>query len=149
MPSNPDQSLYSVRTVARLAQEPDLRVQSHGAIHLVMTMRLRSLLERADRDPIAELSARLCSVPAAIAALELCEQVLGVWPEAFVVNRPCCMKLSPDEHTLAQIARSARAGDRASFSAVLDGFVRASRHERLFDATVRALVLLPVLIPRK
>lgn len=149
MSSIPDYTLHAVRTVARLLETPDLRVQSHGAIHLVMTMRVRSLLERAERDPIAELSARLCSVPAAIAALELADQVSAVWPEAFVVNRPCCMKLSPDEHTLAQMARSARAGDRAAFSAVLDGFVRAGRHDRLFDATVHALVLLPVLIPRK
>ena len=143
MSSTPDHTLHAVRTVAQLAQEPDLRIQSHGAIHLVMTMRLRAILERAERDPIAELSARLCSVPAAIAALELYDQISIVWPEPFAVHRPCCVKLSADEHTLALMARSARAADRAGFRAVLDGFIRLSRHDRLFDATVRALALLP------
>ncbi len=143
MASIPDQTLAAVRTVARLAQQPDLRVQSFGSVHLVMTMRLRAIFERAERDPIAELSARLCSVPAAIAVLELCDQVCAVWPEAFTIHRPCCVKLSPDEHTLAQMARCARGGDRAGFSAVLDGFVRTSRHDNLYDATVRALALVP------
>lgn len=149
MASISDQTLAAVRTISRLAQQPDLRVQSFGAVHLVMTMRLRAIFERAERDPIAELSARLCSVPAAIAALELCDQVCTVWPESFALHRPCCVKLSPDEHTLAQMARCARGGDRAAFSAVLEGFVRTSRHDNLFDATVRALALLPAGIPRR
>ena len=143
MSTIPDLTLNAVRTVARLAQQPDLRVQPRGAVHLIITMRLRSIFERAERDPIAELSARLCSVPAAIAALELCDQVCAVWPEPFAIHRPCCVKLSPDEHTLAQVAQCARGGDRAGFSAVLEGFVRSSRHDSLFDATVRALALLP------
>src|SRR5687767_807146 len=111
MPSAPDKTQQFVRTIARLAQNPDLRVQSYGAVHLVMTMRLRAIFERAERDPLAELAARLCSVPAAIAVLELGDTIAAAWPEPFVVGRPCCVKMSPDEHTLAQMARSAHAGD--------------------------------------
>ena len=143
MPSVPDVTLHYVRTVARLAQEPDLRTQSYGAVHLVMIMRLRAIFERAERDPVAELSARLCSVPAAIAALELCARIEQAWPEAFAVGRPCCVKLSPDEHTLAQMAQRARSGDRGGFAELLDGFIRPSRHDRLYEATVRALAFLP------
>ena len=143
MPSVPDLTLHYVRTVARLAQEPDLRTQSYGAVQLVMTMRLRAIFERAERDPVAELSARLCSVPAAVAALELCDRIALAWPDAFAVGRPCCVKMSPDEHTLAQMAQRARAGDRAGFADLLDGFIRPSRHDRLYDATVRALAFLP------
>lgn len=149
MPSVPDEVLHRVRTIARLAQAPDLRTQSHGAVHLVMTMRLRPIFERAERDPVGELSTRLRSVPAAIAALELCDRIVAAWPDGFAVNRPCCIKMTPDEHTLAQMARSALAGDRAGFAAVLDGLVRLGRQERLFDATVRALALLPLPAPRR
>ena len=144
MPSIPDHTLHAVRTVARLAQEPDLRTQPYGAVHLVMTMRLRSIFERAERDPVAELSARLCSVPAAVAALDLCDRIALAWPETFVASRPCCMKMSPDEHTLARMAQHARSGDRPGFADLLDGFIRPSRHDRLYDATVRALAFLPV-----
>ena len=143
MPSIPDQTLHAVRTVARLALEPDLRTQSYGAVHLVMTMRLRSIFERAERDPVAELSARLCSVPAAVAVLDLCDRIALAWPETFMVGRPCCVKMSPDEDTLARMAQHARAGDRSGFAGLLDGFIRPSRHDRLYDATVRALAFLP------
>ena len=128
--------------MARLARLPDLRAQPVAVAQLVMTMRLRPILEYAERDVVAELSTRLGSVPAALAALALCEQVKTAWPEAFALSRPCCVKLTPDEHTLARMARAAAAGDRAGFSELLDGFVRTSRHDRLFDATVRALAAL-------
>ena|SRR5687767_13665928 len=138
----PDRTLNYVRTVARLVRIPDLRVQPLAAAQLVLAMRLRSIFDYAERDPAAELATRLGSVSAALAALALCEQVGAAWPEAFALHRPCCVKLTPDEHTLAQMARAAGAGDREGFSELLDGFVRTSRHDRLFDATVRALAAL-------
>ncbi|MCA1660882.1 MAG: hypothetical protein LC648_01445 [Novosphingobium sp.] len=143
----PDRTLNYVRTVARLARIPDLRVLSLAAAQLVMAMRLRPIFDYAERDAAAELAMRFRSVPAALAALALGEQVCAAWPEAFALNRPCCVKLTPDEHTLAQMARAAAAGDRAGFSALLDGFVRTSRHDRLFDATVRALAALAAANP--
>ena len=142
LPSGTDRTLNYVRTVARLARIPDLRVQPLPAAQLVVAMRLRPIFEYAERDPAAELATRLGSVPAALAALKLCEHVEAAWPGAFALRRPCCVKLTPDEHTLAQMARAAAAGDRAGFSALLEGFVRTSRHDRLFDATVRALAAL-------
>jgi len=138
----PDRTLNYVRTVARLARLPDLRVQPLAAAQLVLTMRLRPILDYVESDAVAELAMRFGSVPAALAALALCEQVGAAWPEVFALHRPCCVKLTPDEHALALMARAAAAGDRAGFSALLDGFVRASRHDRLFDATVRALAAL-------
>lgn len=142
LPPGPDRTLNYVRTVARLARVPDLRVQALAAAQLVMAMRLRPIFDYAERDTVAELAMRFGSVPAALAALALCEQLVAAWPATFALNRPCCVKLTPDEHTLVQMARAATAGDRAGFSALLDGFVRSSRHDRLFDATVRALAAL-------
>ena len=142
LPPSSERTLNYVRTLARLARIPDLRVQPLAAAQLIMTMRLRPIFDHAERDPAAELATRLGSVPAALAALALCEHVGAAWPDAFALHRPCCVKLTPDEHTLAQMARAAAAGDRAGFSALLDGFVRASRHDRLFDATVLALAAL-------
>jgi hypothetical protein len=40
------------------------------------------------------------------------------------------------------MVRSTCLGDRARFDATIAGFVRSDRHERLFDATVRAVALL-------
>ena len=142
LPQSPDRTLNYVRTVVRLARIPDLRVQPLAAAQLVMAMRLRPIFDYAERDPAAELAMRFGSVPAALAALALCEQLAAAWPQAFALHRACCVKLTADEHTLAQMARAAGAGDRTGFSALLDGFVRASRHDRLFDATVRALAAL-------
>lgn len=147
LPPSSERTLNYVRTVARLARIPDLRVQPLAAAQLVTTMRLRPIFDRAERDPAAELATRLGSVPAALAALALCEQVAAAWPDAFALHRPCCVKLTPDEHTFAQMARAASAGDRAGFAALLDGFVRTSRHDRLFDATVRALAALASVNP--
>ena len=50
--------------------------------------------------------------------------------------------MSPDERTFAAMARTATAGDRDGFSRILDGFVRADRHERLFAATLDAVAAL-------
>ena len=89
LPPGPARTLNFVRTVARLALLPDLRVQPLAAAQLIMAMRLRPIFDHAERDPAAELATRLGSVPAALSALALCEQLGAAWPEAFELHRPC------------------------------------------------------------
>jgi hypothetical protein len=60
-----------------------------------------------------------------------------------MVNRPCCLAMTPDEATLSALVRNALAADRAGFASVVDGFVRADRHGALYEATVHAVALLP------
>ena len=147
MQAGPDQTLNYVRTVARLARPTDIRVQPVAAMRLVLVMRWQPLFARAEREPLGELAARFGSVGAARASLEFARRVAAAWPERFAVNRPCCPKLTPDEHTVALMAIAAAAGNRAAFAAALDGFVRPQRHERLFDAAIRAVCALDGLPP--
>lgn len=121
------------------ARLPDLRNQSLAAIHLVMSLRLCALAEVAGREPLAALACRLGSVTAAQAVFDLTDRITRAWPDRFATARPCCPGMTPDEWTVAMLARAARQADRPGFAAVLDGFVRAERHDALFAATVAAL----------
>jgi hypothetical protein len=128
--------------VAGLGRLGDIRSLTLPALHVVMTMRLCALMERAGRDPLTELSTRYRSVAAAKASLALADRIARYWPTAYQAARPCSMGMTPDETTLAAMVRAALAGDRRAFDAALAGFVRGDRHENLFDATVQAVVLL-------
>lgn len=140
MPASTSPALSA--TVAALARPHDIRGLSLTALHLVMAMRLCALFERAGRDPVPDLAQRYRSVEAACAVHGLVRTITQVWPEPFMVNRPCCLAMSPDETTLAAMTRSALAADRAGFGATLHGFVRADRHEALHEATRHAVVTL-------
>ena len=129
-------------TIAALGRPLDLRGLNLAALHAVMAVRLCALFDRAQREPLAELTQRFRSFEAASAVLELVREITSTWPEPFVTNRPCCLALSPDEATLAAMVRQAATGNRADFSASLEGFVRKERHERLYTGTVRAVALL-------
>ena len=123
--------------IEALARPSDLRALSMSALHLVMSMRLCALFDRAGRDPVAELATRFGSVIAAEEVLMLIGMIGRSWPEPFVVGRPCCLAMTPDERTLANLARLALAADRDGFAREIDGFVRPGRQDALFAQTVR------------
>jgi len=129
-------------TIAALARPIDARALPLHALHLVMAMRLGALFEAAARDPVSELTTRYRSVTKAVAVLRFADEALRVWPAPFAVNRPCCLALTPDETTIAALARCARRGDRAAFGRAIDGLVRADRHERLYARCVEAVAVL-------
>ena len=129
--------------LGRLFRVGDIRRLSLAGLHLVMAMRLFALFERAGRDPLEELSQRFGSVSAAIAMVDLADQIVQCWPERYHASRPCCLAMTPDEWTVAHLCSAVEAGSRARFVAVLDGFVRRDRHDRLFDAAVRIVAALP------
>jgi hypothetical protein len=129
-------------TIAALARPLDLRGLNLATLHGVMAVRLCALFDHAQREPLAELAQRFRSFEAAEAVLALVREVVRAWPEPFVTSRPCCLALSPDEATLAAMLRCAGRGERGGFGEALAGFVRADRHERLYDASVRAAALL-------
>ncbi len=121
----------------------DVRRLSLAGLHLVMAMRLFALFERAGRDPLVELSQRFGSVSAALAMVDLADQIGQCWPERYQSSRPCCLSMTPDEWTVSQLCSAVEAGSRGRFVAALDGFVRRDRHDRLFDAAVRIVAALP------
>ena len=130
-------------TIAALARPGALHQQSAAAQDLVQAFRLCALAARDGSDPLPALALRLCNCEAAYAVHELVRAVLRAWPEAFVVGRACCQRLSPDEATLALLADAGQRRDLAGFDAAIVGLVRPDRHEPLWDAFTHALVLMP------
>ncbi len=140
-PARPVAERYDT-IVASLSRLGDIRALSLPALHLIMTLRLCVLIEKVGRDPLSELATRFQSVAAARAALDLADQIARLWPSRYQPARPCSLGMTPDEATLAAMARAATDRDRGAFDHTLTGFVRADRHAALFDATVQAVALL-------
>jgi hypothetical protein len=134
---------HAQATIAALSRPGDLRALPIVIAELVVATRLAARFERAGRDPLPDLARRYGNIEAATALDALLRLVTRVWPEPFAVARPCCARLTPDEATLAAMARAARCADRAGFADQLAGFVRADRHEPLYRATLHAVALLP------
>lgn len=140
---SPDAIATAQATIAALSRPADIRALSLVSLEMVMAMRVCAIFRHAGRDPVPDLARRYRNVETAGAIDGFVRTVLRCWPERFTVNRPCCRALTPDEATLVALSRAARSGDRDGFSAVVDGFVRADRHDGLYNATVHAVALLP------
>jgi hypothetical protein len=126
-----------------MARPSDVRALSLKGLHITMAMRICAVFEAAGRDPVPDLAQRYRSIEAACAVHGLVQTIKQVWPEPFMVNRPCCLAMTPDETTLAALARAAINGRRDDFSTEVAGFVRADRHEALYNATIHAVALVP------
>ncbi|MBF9150567.1 hypothetical protein I2488_06100 [Novosphingobium sp. 1Y9A] len=129
--------------IAALRRPQDVRGLSLKGLHLIMAMRVCAMFEASGRDPVPDLAQRYRSVEAACAVHGLVQTIKQVWPEPFMVNRPCCLAITPDEATLANLGRAAVSAHRDLFSAAIAGFVRADRHEALYNATIHAVALIP------
>jgi len=142
MPAGASTTRFST-TLEKLARPHDVRGLTLTGLHMVMAMRLCALFDQADRDPVPDLARRYRSIEAACAVHGLVQTIKQVWPEPFMVNRPCCLAMTPDEVTLSALVRNAMFADRQGFSLTVDGFVRAERHTALYESTVHAVALLP------
>jgi hypothetical protein len=128
--------------IAALAAPRDLRSLSLAGVQVVSAIRLCAVAGRDGIDAVPELARRHRNLEAAFALQDMVRTVTRTWPEPFMVGRACCLRLTPDEATLAAMVRTARGRDREGFGAVLQGFVRADRHEALWNACVHAVALL-------
>lgn len=142
MPAGESSTRFSA-LIESMARPQDVRGLSLKGLHMTMAMRLCALFDAAGRDPVPDLARRYRSIEAACAVHGLVMTIKQVWPEPFMVNRPCCLAMTPDETTLAALARAAISGQRDAFSSAISGFVRADRHEPLYNATIHAVALLP------
>lgn len=133
---------FAATTIAALGRAPDLRALSLAGVQVIGAVRLCALAERSGLDPVPELARRHRNFETAFALHDMVRTVTRTWPDPFMVGRPCCMKLTPDEATLAGLVRAATARDRTAFGGVVDGFVRSERHEALWNACVHAVALL-------
>lgn len=142
MPAGQSSTRFSA-LIESLGRSQDVRGLTLKGLHVTMAMRLCALFDAAGRDPVPDLARRYRSIEAACAVHGLAMTVRQVWPEPFMVNRPCCLAMTPDETTLAALARAAVNGRREAFSDAITGFVRTDRHEALYNATIHAVALIP------
>ena len=119
-------------TIDTLRKAPDISCLSYVGIKTVAATRFLAMSNRAGRDGLLELLQRFSCIATAKAFLSFADAVGASWPDNVMVMQPCCKCLSTDEFTLAKMAEAAIAGNREGFSAVLDGFVRKDRHDRLY-----------------
>ncbi|MCU0948284.1 MAG: DNA-directed RNA polymerase subunit beta' [Porphyrobacter sp.] len=124
------------QTIAALAQPP--RIESLGPIggRFIHALRLIALYERAGRDPVPELAAKLGGVEIAAKALMLAQLISAVWPENIHVSRFCCRLLSHDEATIGAFVDAAASGDRVRFEAAVTDLIRESRAARLWEGAL-------------
>lgn len=136
MPGNHSPSAVRHAIVAALAAPP--RVERLGPIasRFIHALRLIAVHDRANRDPVPELAVRLGSVEVAAKALILGQAVAATWPDKIAISRFCSRLLSHDEATIGAFVDAAAVGDRKSFEAALEGFIRADRAHRLWDAAL-------------
>lgn len=119
---------------ARLAQAPDIRSLPIAAVHVVMAMRLCVLCAKTGHDPLPRLVERFGGTLAGRRFRVAVEMVGGAWPDPFLINRPCCAALSPDEAMLAEMAVAAAAGDRLHFDQVSRDMLGDDARSRLFTS---------------
>lgn len=129
-------------TIDRLARTPTRSDLGFTGLAMVSAVRLLALCVKCGRDPVDTHMLQFGCLETARAFLDFADAAGNAWPDRVEVLRPCCMMLSPDEQTLAHMADRAIAGDRAGFSRQIEGYVRADRHDRLFDAAARFAALL-------
>ncbi len=111
------------------------RIDELGPIagRFVYSLRLIALHERAKRDPVPELAARLRNVAAATKSLALAQAISATWPENVHVSRFCCTLLTHDEATIGRMIDAAERGNHRSFEEQLSGLVRPQRIDALWQ----------------
>ena len=115
-----------------------LRSYPLTAMHMIMGTRLCIMFGQAGRDPTPDLAVRLRSMDAARLVARLVRSIQELWPEPFLVHRPCCMALSPDETLLGDLVVAATRGDEDSAVVMMRDVFPADTSRHLFRETVGA-----------
>jgi len=116
----------------------DLRAYPLTAMHMIMATRLCILFGQSGRDPLPDLAVRLRSMEAAHRVTRLVRALQDVWPDNFLIHRPCCMALSPDEALLGDIAVTATQGDEEVAITLLHDLLPADVARHVFTGAVAA-----------
>lgn len=116
----------------------DLRAFPLTAMHMIMAMRLCILFGQAGRDPLPDLAVRLRSMEAARRVERIVRSIQQNWPEQFLVHRPCCLALSPDEALLGDLTVAATQGDESGAAQLLRDMLPADTARHLFLEAVAA-----------
>jgi len=133
-------SAHSRSIVARLAEPPKISAHHPIAGRFLYSLRLIALHERARRDPVPELAARLGGVDTAAKSLALAQAIGSVWPENIHVSRFCCQLLTHDEAAIGEMIDAAVKCDHDTFEHTVEGLIRPDRMHRLWDAALSLVV---------
>jgi hypothetical protein len=104
------------------------------AARFIYALRLIAVHERAHRDPVPELAARLGGIEIGAKALALGQAIAAVWPENILIARFCCPLLTHDEAAIGACIDAACARDRPAFEAQIEGLIRPERIPVLWEA---------------
>jgi hypothetical protein len=119
---------------AHFVSSPLLLARSGKEARLVRAVRLWVVLNKLERPYGAAVEAQLGRRPAAL-ALDLLMMRVGVaWPEAFIVNPPCCPRMTHDEALILAMVEAGVEGDRLRFDGLLQEMLPADTREALFQA---------------
>ncbi|BAK65366.1 hypothetical protein SLG_06910 [Sphingobium sp. SYK-6] len=127
------------QTLSHLFRFRDLRSFPLTAMHMVMATRLCIMFGQAGRDPLPDLAVRLRSMDAARRLARLVHGIQQSWPEQFLIHRPCCMTLTPDEAVLGDLTVMAAQGDESCAVTLLRDMVPEFTARRLFLDAVAAV----------
>ena len=136
MPHNQPATASTKAAIIKLAQSSRIAALHPVAARFVYSVRLIALHERAHRDPVPELAARLGSVETAAKTLALSQVIAETWPENIQVSRFCCQLLSHDEVAIGALVECAAGCDRQGFEDAITGLIRPGRMHRLWDAVL-------------
>lgn len=132
MPGTNTSFAHSRRIIAELAAPARIDTLDPIAARFIHSLRLIALHQRAKRDPVPELAARLGSIEIAARSLALSQAITATWPENIHVSRFCCCALTHDEMTIGAMIEAAHARDRTEFDATAEGLIRPARIEALW-----------------
>lgn len=130
------QSIDTSAILQSLAQPAMLSAIGPIAGRFVHSLRLIALHERVKRDAVPELTVRLGGVEIAAKTLALSQAISSTWPENIHVSRFCCQRLTHDEATIAAMIDAVCARDRTQFDHQVEGLIRPTRADRLWDAAL-------------
>ena len=116
--------------IPALASLPDREAQ------MVRSLRLWTVLRRADRCPLQAVADQLGSRRAAAHLHLMLAKVAASWPDPFAVAPLCCARLSHDEKIFADMMRLGADRDRAGFDRLLGEMIDGDAREQLYAPAV-------------
>ena len=108
-----------------------LDIDSRDA-RLILAARSWWMLRHARLDPLPRIRGYLQSGSAAMRFAVMMDAVQQVWPEPFIVHRPCCGVASVDELLLARLVSLAACDARPQFDELLGDMLNQDARTLIF-----------------
>lgn len=114
------------------ALDGDLAAFDPAAQRLVRALRIAVIARQADRDPLPPLFRLFGDHHRARLVVVLSEAISACWPCEFMLGRPCCRFVGPDERLLATMGGFAGRGDRPGFDRACEEMLGGDARNVLF-----------------